>query len=351
MALFKVKPQFRRRSKTLSKYGLATALQLGRSLLAATTLDGDYALFGGGTNLNWQASYAYVDAYDKSLVKYTPENFSAGVYDNAATYVGNYALFGGGYNKDYGQTISHMPVYDKSLTKISTRYLPNDCYRLTATHLKDYALFGSGQNNTMNVVAIDASLTQHKNLATTWEQMKATSVGDYAFFGGGSNSNNPVFVISNTLTYTQCTPMTAGRMNYSSAASVGDYALFAGGQRPTFPGTAYYDSIEVYDKNLTKQTTIYLSSARSNMASISLEDYALFGGGYSSSNINNVYTITFHDEVDAYDKSLTLTIVPKLSEGKQEFTGASVGNYALFGGGHINNSPHMTDKVEVYQVA
>ena len=349
MALFKVKPQFRRRGKTLSKYGLATPLYVERFSLAATTLDGDYALFGGGTDLNNQTSMLNVDAYDKSLVKYTPQNFSVGVYDNAATYVGNYALFGGGYSTGYGQAISHMPVYDKSLTKISTRYLPNDCFRLTATHLKDYALFGSGQSNTMRVVAVDASLTQHTNLATTWEQMKATSVGDYAFFGGGYNSNNPVFVISNTLTYTQCTPMTVERQAYSSAASVGDYALFAGGQRSTYPGTTYYDSIEVYDKNLTKQTTIYLSYARSNMASISLEDYALFGGGYNS---NEAMTVNrYRNEVDAYDKSLTLTIVPKLSEGKQEFAGASVGNYALFGGGHLMDFPYRSDKVEVYQVA
>jgi len=64
-----------------------------------------------------------------------------------------------------------------------------------------------------------------------------------------------------------------------------------------------------------------LSVARENLAATTIGNYALFGGGYSTS------------VVDAYDTSLTRTTPTPLSVARYNLAATTVGNYALFGGG------------------
>ena len=71
----------------------AAALDQPRYGLAATTV-GDYALFGGGYV---NTAYSTVDAYDYNLAKIYVSRLSQVRADLSATTVGgNYALFGGG---------------------------------------------------------------------------------------------------------------------------------------------------------------------------------------------------------------------------------------------------------------
>ena len=80
-----------------------------------------------------------------------------------------------------------------------------------------------------------------------------------------------------------------------------------------------------------------LSRPRTSMASTTVGDYALFGGGTDGSNSATV---------DAYDTSLTRTLPTELSVGRINPSSTTVGNYALFAGGG-----DWTSNVDVYQVS
>ena len=77
-------------------------------------------------------------------------------------------------------------------------------------------------------------------------------------------------------------------------------------------------------------TSTALSEARYSLAGASVGDYALFAGGHISSS--RFYT------VDAYSTSLTRSIPTCLSAGRYSLAGASVGDYALFAGGNTGSS-------------
>ena len=87
-------------------------------------------------------------------------------------------------------------------------------------------------------------------------------------------------------------------------------------------------------------TATSLSQARSGLASTTVENYALFGGGHNS--------VGGFSTVDAYDTSLTRTTPTALSQARTVLASTTVGNYALFGGG-IQSSQIST--VDVYQVS
>ena len=106
MALFRMKPWYRKKAKELSYYGTTTALSAGRGNLAATSV-GNYALFGGGRG---SVDESTVDAYDTSLVRTVPGILTVARYDLAATSVGNYALFGGGYSNNYFNIVDAYKV-------------------------------------------------------------------------------------------------------------------------------------------------------------------------------------------------------------------------------------------------
>ena len=106
------------------------------------------------------------------------------------------------------------------------------------------------------------------------------------------------------------------------------YIGIGGVARPCFGvGLEYYGSIEP------------LSVGRWSLASTTVGDYALFGGG-------DYGALT--DVVDAYDKSLTRTNPTSLSKRKRDLAATTVGDYALFSGGYISGSDSTTDTVDAY---
>ena len=109
MALFRMKPQYRKRSKTLSYYGTVSGTR--RMELAATSV-GDYALFGGGNGSN------VVDAYNTHLIKTNPSSLASDRYGLAATTVGNYALFGGGIDDSVLDKIDTYAIKPKVIKDI-----------------------------------------------------------------------------------------------------------------------------------------------------------------------------------------------------------------------------------------
>ena len=89
--------------------------------------------------------------------------------------------------------------------------------------------------------------------------------------------------------------------------------------------------------SLTRTIPTPLSEARAYLTATSVGNYALFGGGDTT-------TAT----VDAYDASLTRTTATPLSEARIYLTATSVGNYALFGGGYGDTT---TATVDAYTVS
>ena len=97
-----------------------------------------------------------------------------------------------------------------------------------------------------------------------------------------------------------------------------------------------YSTVDAYDTSLTRTTATELSVARGNLAATSIGNFALFGGGYDSSD-NSCYST-----VDAYDTSLTRTTATELSVARGNLAATSIGNFALFGGGKYTSRESST---------
>ncbi|MBQ9768445.1 MAG: hypothetical protein IJW37_10120 [Lachnospiraceae bacterium] len=124
---------------------------------------------------------------------------------------------------------------------------------------------------------------------------------------------------------------------YPTGATVGNYALFAG-------GWASSNIVDVYDKSLTKSIADNLYVGRYSSASASIGDYALFAGGKYTSGGTDYKTTT----VNAYDSSLTRTTIdPFAYLSGSPICGASVGNNAIFGLGTDTYGSQST-YVEIY---
>ena len=99
--------------------------------------------------------------------------------------------------------------------------------------------------------------------------------------------------------------------------------------------------VDAYDTSLTRTTASSLSVSRGNLATTTVDNFALFGGGYDDRG-NSYYS-----PVDAYDTSLTRTTASSLSTIRGKLAATSIGNYALFGGGE-NYSAYLSI-VDVYK--
>ncbi len=95
-----------------------------------------------------------------------------------------------------------------------------------------------------------------------------------------------------------------------------------------------YKKVTGFEYGLKRSTPKALSTARSYLAGASVGNYALFGGGYASS---------YSTVVDAYNTSLTRSTPTALSTARSFLAGASVGNYALFGGGSTGSNSAVVD--------
>jgi len=128
------------------------------------------------------------------------------------------------------------------------------------------------------------------------------------FFGGGELSY-----------YGTATALSVARYDLA-ATTIGNYALFGGGRTSSAVGT-----VNAYTKSLTHSTPTALSAGRYQLAATTIGDYALFGGGYKSGALANV---------DAYNKSLTRSTATTLNTARHNLAATTIGDYALFGGGY-----------------
>lgn len=185
-------------------------------------------------------------------------------------------------------------------------------------------IFAGWINNTNSNTtdAYDNSLTRSTitALGTARYYIAGASIGEYAIFAGGkddSTSYSLVECYDAALTKHTLENLSAIRTNFQGASFAG-YAVFGGGTT----ATPYIDR---YNASLTRDTTIALSSSRSNTATGTLgsgmDKRLIFAGGDNKSTV-----------VDVFDASFTRTSY-SLSVGRTNATIVSVGNYALVAGG------------------
>lgn len=303
-----------------------TPLAVARSAFAAAS-NGAYALFGGGYDGgggygpgNYKPN---VDAYNLNLTHSAADDLITRASELAATVIGDYILFGGGSGGEFSalggspKPLGFVSAYDENLVRSMATDLSEARNGLAAATVGNYALFGGGYSTNI-VDAYSADLTRSSptaGLIVPSYSMAAASNDSYAVFGGGSQTN--VTAYNSALTRTLPVGLEQERQ-FLSAARAGNYVLFAGGSN----GSKTCDTVEAYDMFLTRTLPESLNSPRTRMASTTLNGFAIFSG--SSEGTTG----------DIYDPYLVRTSLDDM-EKTWSPAAASIGNYALFGGGTI----------------
>jgi hypothetical protein len=295
-----------------------TPLAGGRFWHAATTV-GNYALFSGGQNGTGNYK-TLTDAYDTALVRSTPDPASTYREYGASTTVGNYGLFGGmeltnGYVPTQGPD-----AYSTSLVRSNAAPLSRYVYQFAATTVGNYALFGGGYGT---IPDYELSTTRDGNIDT-------------------------VNAYNNFLTRSNPTSLSVGRRRLAATA-VGNHALFGGG----FGGAAFEHLavVDAYDTSLTRSTPMPLSVGSSDLSATTVGNYAVFGGGSVSFIYDHLIDADqLRNVVDAYDASLTRSTLASFSVARTRMAATTVGDYALFGGGITSTGvvSHASAAVDAY---
>lgn len=300
---------------------------------------GNYAIFAGGEN-GQSDQYNYTDsvnAYDSSLTaqniaqlsfsNYTDKwrsGMLSGVINNKAVFAGGYYLYKPLFGKAKIIRCDEAISYDTSLTQTQLTDLSSAKCNCATANTTNHLIFAGWVNNTNSNTtdAYDNSLTRSTitALGTARYYIAGASIGEYAIFAGGkddSTSYSLVECYDAALTKHTLENLSAIRTNFQGASFAG-YAVFGGGTT----ATPYIDR---YNASLTRDTTIALSSSRSNTATGTLgsgmDKRLIFAGGDNKSTV-----------VDVFDASFTRTSY-SLSVGRTNATIVSVGNYALVAGG------------------
>lgn len=308
----------------LSYYGTATALSYVRHWHTATSV-GNYALFIGGSTNSTTAVIAPVDAYDPSLVRSSAPNLQSGRSYLNSTTVGNYAVVGPGYNSS-GRYNTHVDAYDTSLVRSTLTNMSTACIYYGAASNDNYAIFVGGKEGSTTPNVYDKNLTKYtstvERIGYSVIEPLSTRIGEYALFGGGyledddyTESRYEVYAYNNSLTMSIASPL--------PVYSVCSQATFVDGHA-IFPGNDVNST--AYNKSLT-QTLIDGCRKVKYRGATSLGGYAIFAGAGAMSGSKK------YGYVDIYDSSLTHTIGTDIVAARER-KGATVGDFALFGGGY-----------------
>lgn len=342
----------------LTYYGTTPAdLTYYRYNHAAAAVDG-VAMFFGGRQLSG-AMASQTEAYDKNLVKLSSGTSYTGTY-MAATALDKFIIVAGGYNSD-DTAMSTATRYNSSITRQYLSTLHVAAGHLAATTVGNYALFGGGQwaNQATNkiVTAFDQSGARLSEfyLKTSAGNLAATTVGDYALFGGGHSSyaytsgtsgdiTNSVTCFDSSLTeVASVSPLSVARQALS-AVTVDNYALFAGGYPYSQVYRGEFTTVDAYDTSLTRYIATPLTHRAESLAATTLDNgfskYAIFAGGNTYNNTTG--GLDSRAYVEFYDAALTKTLGDELVNAKGCNVATTVGNYALFSEGK---------KIDVYTLS
>lgn len=309
---------------------------------------GDYTLIAGWTMDSTPYHYATVDAINGSLTKSLAPDLAASKCDIASTSIGNYALFAGGRTIPSGGSVfDTVETYNASLTKTTATSLSVARYDSKAASLGNYAIFVGGDILTyprwsLAVDAYNTSLTRTvlNDIDVLVKGNSAIAVvGDYAVVAYGYDSSyyNYARAYNTSLTKSTPTSMTSYR-SAPGAASNGLYAFFGGGfgRANSSSDTQILSIVEGFNTSLVKFSDCALSASRQNLQGIGIGEYAVFGGGGSTTN------------VDSFNTSKTRTTLAAFTDVRSQYGASTIGNYALFICGQGSTSSELYNTVESY---
>jgi len=267
-------------------------LSVARRNLGAVAA-GEFGLFMGGDNARptlQMEIFSVIDCYDANFVRTSPTILSSGRASMATAGVGNYGLGAGGLPTYNTRTLA-ADAFDGNITRTVLSLSGNARGNIAGASTESYALFAGGltyagtDQNTVD--AFDTNLTRRSptaNLSLTRSMLDGTAIGASGIFGGGSR-------------YT------------SARRAVAD--------------------VDAYDDNLTRHIPLSLVAARAGLSAVTVDDYALFGGGLWSTTVSNTTTTYRSDVVDAYNAFYTRLVAPALSLARGT-SAVNAGNYGLF---------------------
>lgn len=326
--------------REISYYGTATDMSSVRCdyYLAGVSFNG-YAVFGGGVINSSFGGTNLVDAYDSNLTLHKLTDFTTARGSNPAGATQHYCIFAGGRNG-----IKSAEAYNTDLTKVSSvPDLAYSRYDSSTVSVGNYLVIAGGEptSNVQNSAeGYDDNLTK-VSVPSIYSKMwqfgdSGTTLGNYGIIAGGYYAtgssairSNFAFAYDNNLTKTDLSNLTVGA-NGIMSASTDTYAFFAGGEK----SGGKTDIVNVYDKNLTKQSDLQLSTARHAGTGVGVRDYVLIAGGHATSNV-----------VDIYDNDLVRTTGHTLSTARYSLASATTGDYLLIAGGQFYKT------VDVYEAS
>lgn len=283
-------------------------LSEARGLIAATALGDELAFFAGGQNHAGNKSAA-VDIFNASSLSWSVATLSAPRSMLAASSAaGRFALFAGGElaehegNTSKADVTDVVDVYDARSGGWSTAALSVPRKKLAATSVGDLAIFGGGylsggggSRAEWDMFDGGTGAWSAGNLSASRMRLQAATAGGKALFLGGMGEACGAYCtavdIFDGATRTWSTPSTGGltRGRYEFAAvGVGDAVIVAGGKQNTSAGAATggaWDLVEMFSTATGAWTTsVAPAEARSYVAAAahtlaSGEQVALVAGG------------------------------------------------------------------------
>lgn len=286
--------------------------------------DGQLTIKFDGRNYGYKIYNNYgIDTNE--IVKVDNNTFSNlnNVRANAGIAANNdYIIIAGGHS-----TITTLDIYDKDLTLLSNKQLNISRPNCESTTVGNYTII-AGSNNSIecfdnNLVKLDNPSPLQSNRKTAG---KAISIGKYALIIGGdaNGSSNEIDVYDDQLVKSIMTPLSSSIQYFNATTtSSGEHIIIAGGSNSS--------TVNIYNKELVKQTNLSLVQGRSFLGATSIENYAMFAGG------NNTSSGAKYNNVDIFNNQLIRTNTT-ISNTRAATAGASLKNNALFAGG-ISGTP------------
>lgn len=139
-------------------------------------------------------------------------------------------------------------------------------------------------------------------------------------------------------------PLSTTRLDLA-AVTVGDYALFAGGYVSS--DSVATSKVDVYDKSLTKLSDLDIGSSIRGLTPVSFNNHALLAGGKHVFRVTDGIQSSMSQYVRSINSSLTIQLLDNLSVARGEVRGATNSNYAIFAGG-VNLRDTIQTVVDAY---
>lgn len=291
------------------------------------------------TKLLLSACLLSTSLIEPSLAQWSTESLSNPRGEAASVQLGNLAFFAGGR---VGNNLrSRVDIYDASTGAWSMASLSSARTAIGAATAGNHVLFAGGATGLgvgTDVVDVYDHTTGTWSTATLSEprfSIGATTIGMKAYFAGGANGpmlSDVVDVYDATIgppsmASAWSTMQLSTARAQVAAVSVGDVAIFAGGQ----DNVSAVADVDIYDATASAWTVASLTQARvvGSSGAVASGTRAYFGGGQATPGPS----ATMSDVVDVYDGTSGVWSTLTLSEPRGHLGAAAVGNEVLFAGG------------------